>query len=217
MRGENTPERKVASTWDRTHNHQVKSPTRSPLSHPGGALLLFNLLLYWPPSPPFLLTVHFLQWPRSPPPLLTTTYTTHWVTISIFSPPSLYTVESLSQYSHHLLCTLLSHYLNILTSYSTLLSHCLNILTTYTVHFWVTISIFSLPTLCTESLSHYSHLKIHSRLEHGYVVTISTVVSLLETVVVVKNGPWGHQHVQGSKLGVSHEDKCTLSVAYMKT
>ena len=35
VRGENTPERKVASTWDRTHNHQVMSPTRSPLSHPG--------------------------------------------------------------------------------------------------------------------------------------------------------------------------------------
>ena len=36
VRGENTPERKVASTWDRTHNHEVMSPTRSPLSHPGG-------------------------------------------------------------------------------------------------------------------------------------------------------------------------------------
>ena len=31
VRGENTPERKVAS---RTHNHQVISQTRSPLSHP---------------------------------------------------------------------------------------------------------------------------------------------------------------------------------------
>ena len=37
VRGENTPERKVESTGDRTHNHQVMSPTRSPLSHPGGA------------------------------------------------------------------------------------------------------------------------------------------------------------------------------------
>ena len=37
VRGENTPERKVASTGDRTHNRQVTSPTRSPLSHPGGA------------------------------------------------------------------------------------------------------------------------------------------------------------------------------------
>ena len=37
VRGENTPERKVASTGDRTHNHQVMSRTRSPLSHPGGA------------------------------------------------------------------------------------------------------------------------------------------------------------------------------------
>ena len=38
-RGErqNTPERKVASTGDQTHNHQVMSLTRSPLSHPGGA------------------------------------------------------------------------------------------------------------------------------------------------------------------------------------
>ena len=37
VRGQNTPERKVASTGDRTHNHQVMSLTRSPLSHPGGA------------------------------------------------------------------------------------------------------------------------------------------------------------------------------------
>ena len=37
VRGENTPERKVVSTWDRTHNHQVMNPTRSLLSHPGGA------------------------------------------------------------------------------------------------------------------------------------------------------------------------------------
>ena len=36
VRGENTPERKVTTTGDRTHNHQVMSPTRSPLSHPGG-------------------------------------------------------------------------------------------------------------------------------------------------------------------------------------
>ena len=35
VRGENTPERKFASTGDRTRNHQVRSPTRSPLSHPG--------------------------------------------------------------------------------------------------------------------------------------------------------------------------------------
>ena len=35
---ENTPERKVASTGDRTHNHQVMSPTHSPLSHPGGTM-----------------------------------------------------------------------------------------------------------------------------------------------------------------------------------
>ena len=37
VRGENMPERKVASTGDRTHNHQVMSPTCSPLSHPGRA------------------------------------------------------------------------------------------------------------------------------------------------------------------------------------
>ena len=37
VRGEKTPERRVASTGDRTHNRQVMSPTRSPLSHPGGA------------------------------------------------------------------------------------------------------------------------------------------------------------------------------------
>ena len=30
-------ERKVTLIRDRTHNHQVMSPTRSPLSHPGGA------------------------------------------------------------------------------------------------------------------------------------------------------------------------------------
>ena len=35
VRGENTPERKVASSGDRTRNHQVMNPTRSPLSHPG--------------------------------------------------------------------------------------------------------------------------------------------------------------------------------------
>ena len=32
VRGENTPERKVALTGDQTHNHQVMSLTRSPLS-----------------------------------------------------------------------------------------------------------------------------------------------------------------------------------------
>ena len=35
VRGENTPERKFASIGYRTHNRQVMSPTRSPLSHPG--------------------------------------------------------------------------------------------------------------------------------------------------------------------------------------
>ena len=37
VRGEDLPERKVASTGDRTHNHQVMNPTPSPLSHPGWA------------------------------------------------------------------------------------------------------------------------------------------------------------------------------------
>ena len=40
--GENTPERKVASTGDRIHNHQVNSPTRSPLSHPGGTKIFWS-------------------------------------------------------------------------------------------------------------------------------------------------------------------------------
>ena len=40
VRGESTPERKVASTWDRTHNHQVMSLTRSPLSHPGSTIVI---------------------------------------------------------------------------------------------------------------------------------------------------------------------------------
>ena len=35
--GETTPERNFVTTGSRTHNHQVMSPTRSPLSHPGGA------------------------------------------------------------------------------------------------------------------------------------------------------------------------------------
>ena len=42
--GENTPERKAASTGDRTHNHQVTSLTRSPLSHPGGAFVQWTKL-----------------------------------------------------------------------------------------------------------------------------------------------------------------------------
>ena len=36
VRGENMPEGKFASTGDQTHKRQVMSPTRSPLSHPGG-------------------------------------------------------------------------------------------------------------------------------------------------------------------------------------
>ena len=37
VRVENMRERNFASTGSRTHNHQVMSPTRSPLSHSGGA------------------------------------------------------------------------------------------------------------------------------------------------------------------------------------
>ena len=37
------PERKFASTGDQTHNHQVTSPTSSPLSHTGGRKILFQL------------------------------------------------------------------------------------------------------------------------------------------------------------------------------
>ena len=36
-RGENTLERKFASTGDQTHNHRAMSLTHSPLSHQGGA------------------------------------------------------------------------------------------------------------------------------------------------------------------------------------
>ena len=44
VRGENSSERKVASTGDRTHNHQVMSPTRSPLSQPGSVFFfLFDI------------------------------------------------------------------------------------------------------------------------------------------------------------------------------
>ena len=38
--GENAPERKVASSGDRTHSHQVMSLTRSPLSHPRGVRIM---------------------------------------------------------------------------------------------------------------------------------------------------------------------------------
>ena len=44
VRGESTPERNFASTGSRTHNHQVMSPTPSPLSHPGRAVCRRNVL-----------------------------------------------------------------------------------------------------------------------------------------------------------------------------
>ena len=37
VRGKNTPEKKFASTGSRTHNHQVMSPIRYPLSHSDGS------------------------------------------------------------------------------------------------------------------------------------------------------------------------------------
>ena len=37
-------ERKFASYRGQTHNHQVMSPTRSPLSHPGGAEIKQNIV-----------------------------------------------------------------------------------------------------------------------------------------------------------------------------
>ena len=46
MRGENTPERKFASTEDGTPNHQVMSLTRSPLSHSGVASVCLCLYLF---------------------------------------------------------------------------------------------------------------------------------------------------------------------------
>ena len=42
MRGKNKPERRVASTGDRTYNHKVITPTRSALSHPGWAKMDLN-------------------------------------------------------------------------------------------------------------------------------------------------------------------------------
>ena len=44
VEGENMPERKVASTGDRTHNHQVMSPAHSPLSHLGQQRSLLKTL-----------------------------------------------------------------------------------------------------------------------------------------------------------------------------
>ena len=55
----NTPERKTASTGDRTHNHQVMSPTLTPLSHLGGAIKCQSFCtitttlpttMLWPPA-----------------------------------------------------------------------------------------------------------------------------------------------------------------------
>ena len=43
VRGENTPERKLASTRYQTHNHQVMSHICSSLTQPGGATKSFKL------------------------------------------------------------------------------------------------------------------------------------------------------------------------------
>ena len=42
VRGENTLERKFTSTEDQTHNHQVMSLTRSPLSHLRAGLVMWE-------------------------------------------------------------------------------------------------------------------------------------------------------------------------------
>ena len=47
VRGENTPERKFASTRSRTHKHQVMSLTRTRLSHPGALNLGAAGLILW--------------------------------------------------------------------------------------------------------------------------------------------------------------------------
>ena len=47
VRGKNMPERKFASTGYRTHNHQVMSPTRSPLSHPCWAAVSWAGTVLW--------------------------------------------------------------------------------------------------------------------------------------------------------------------------
>ena len=41
VRGENSLERKFATTQDQTRNNQVMSPTRSSLSHPGGEFVWY--------------------------------------------------------------------------------------------------------------------------------------------------------------------------------
>ena len=44
MKCKNMPERKFASSGDQTHNHQVMSLLRSPLSHLGGAANKINVI-----------------------------------------------------------------------------------------------------------------------------------------------------------------------------
>ena len=55
VRGKNTPDRKVTSTGDQTHKHQVMSLTCSPLSHPGGMkAFVHNKINPFPNKPWFL-------------------------------------------------------------------------------------------------------------------------------------------------------------------
>ena len=44
VRGKNTPERKCPSTGSQTHDQQAKHPTRSPMSHPGGAKQTYEVV-----------------------------------------------------------------------------------------------------------------------------------------------------------------------------
>ena len=51
VKGENTPEKKFASGVNRTHNYQVMSPTRSPLSRAGGARQIYTFFNPFPNKP----------------------------------------------------------------------------------------------------------------------------------------------------------------------
>ena len=65
VRGVTTPERKFASIGSRTHNHQVMSPTRSPLSHPGGEKKRINCSLRTiSPSPSFFFPPVSMNFPH---------------------------------------------------------------------------------------------------------------------------------------------------------
>ena len=65
MRGENTPERKFASTGYQTHNHQVVSLTCSPLSHPGWASLDLDLSRKHNLTPVTLHSIYYWRFRKS--------------------------------------------------------------------------------------------------------------------------------------------------------